>query len=76
MTNTRNMTAPRRCDTQWEQTIQIDRRRAPRTPTSPKRGPRERREREPINWGLVLMLAGAGFLVVAVWAYKLAGPSL
>jgi hypothetical protein len=73
--NTRNMNCPRIVDTRWPQTIQLERRRAPRTKDHPYRR-HQQRQREPINWGLVLMVAGAGFIACAALLYKLTGPAL
>jgi hypothetical protein len=65
MTNTRNMTAPRRCETQWEQTIQIDRRRAPRTRDNPyRRRQRNSSGTHPTDWIVLGM-----FLATCVWLW-------
>jgi hypothetical protein len=68
--NQRTMTGPRRCDTKWPQT-EVMPRRAMRTRENPYRRP----QREPINWGLCLMLAGAITMTLAALVYKFAGPS-
>jgi len=65
---------PKRCDTDWPQTDLIDRRRAPRQRDHTYLG--HKRQREPINWGLVLMVAGAAFIVLASMLYKLTGPAI
>lgn len=64
------MTGPRRVDTAWPQTVQMQR-RTQRT----RHNPYQRRQREPIRWDLCLMVAGAVFLVALVFVYKLTGPA-
>jgi hypothetical protein len=64
------MHAPRRIETEWPQTQQMERRAERQRDHAYRRKP----QREPINWPRCLMLAGAGFLVLVVWIYKLTGP--
>lgn len=68
---------PKRVNTafDFQQTDLIDRRRAPRTKDHPYLGrKRQREDREPIDWALCFMVAGAIFLVLLALLYKFTGP--
>jgi hypothetical protein len=71
--NTRSMTAPRRVDARWPQTMPIPRRANRQADNAYRR--RDKRQRTRVEWYRVLIVTGATLLVIATLLYKFTGPA-